>query len=105
MAINKSIGYNYSCCKKIDYEDIHCTVFCPYANVERKYVVEYRVPPVDVLGELPVEYVSILIQFPEPYSKKYDILNVYYKGHNHKAENFVRPYRMLLDKIVHLIEK
>ena len=100
MSTNKSINLSYTYLKEIDWKDVHLTVFAPPANVEHKYVIEYKVPKVDVLDEKPAEYVSILIQITDI---GYDILNVYFRGRNHRAHGYVSPFRIMLDEIVPLI--
>lgn len=97
MSINKSINLSYTYLKEIDWHDVRMTIFAPPANIERKYIVEYKVHKVDVLDEKPVEYVSILIQITDT---GYDILNVYFRGHNHKARDYVSPFRIMLDEVV-----
>lgn len=97
MSTNKSMNLAYAYLKEIDCYDLHMTVFAPLANIERKYIIEYKVPKVDVLDELPVEIASILIQLTDD---GYDILNVYYRGRNHKAKKYVDTFRILLDKAV-----
>ena len=101
MSINKSINLSYTYFKEIDWQDVHLTIFAPPANVERKYIIEYKVSKADVLDERPVEYVSILIQLTD---NDYDILNVYFRGRNHKAHGYVSPFRIMLDKIVPQLE-
>lgn len=101
MSTNKSINLSYTYFKEIDWQDVHLTIYAPPANIERKYIVEYKVHKVDVLDEKPAEYVSILIQITDT---EYDILNVYFRGCNHKAHDYVSPFRIMLDKIVPQIE-
>lgn len=97
MSTNKSINLSYTYFKEIDWQDVHLTIYAPPANVERKYIVEYKVPKTDALDEKPAEYVSILIQLTDT---GYDILNVYFRGRNHKAHDYVSPFRIMLDKVV-----
>lgn len=97
MSTNKSMNLTYTYFKELDCCDLHMTIFIPPANVERKYIIEYKAAKVDVLDELPVEYVSILIQLTDD---GYNILNVYYRGRNHKAKKYVNTFRILLDKAV-----
>lgn len=97
MSTNKSINLSCTYLKEIDWHDVHMTIFAPPANVERKYIIEYKVHKVDVLDEKPAEYVSILIQITDD---GYDILNVYFRGYNHKAYGYVSPFRIMLDEVV-----
>ena len=101
MSINKSINLSYTYFKELDYHDVHLTIFAPPANVKHKYIIEYKIPKTDVLDEFPAEYVSILIQITDD---GYDILNVYFRGRNHKAHGYVSPFRIMLDKVVPQIE-
>ena len=52
MSTNKSINLSYTYFKELDYHDVPLTIFAPPANVERKYIVEYKVPKTDVLDEV-----------------------------------------------------
>lgn len=97
MSTNKSINLSYTYFKELDYHDVRLTIFAPPANVERKYIVEYKVPKTDVLDEKLAEYVSILIQLTD---MGYDILNVYFRGRNHKARGYVSHFRIMLDEVV-----
>ena len=101
MSTNKSINLSYTYFKELDCYDVHLTIYAPPVNIERKYIVEYKVPKADVLDELPTEYVSILIQLT---NTGYDILNVYFRGRNHKTHGYVSPFRIMLDKVVPKIE-
>lgn len=101
MSTNKSINLSYTYLKEIDWNDIHMTIFAPPANIERKYIIEYKIPKVDVLDERPTEFVSILIQITD---SGYDILNIYVHGRNHKAHSYTTFYRIILDKIVSQLE-
>lgn len=101
MSINKSMNLTYTYFKEIDCYDVHMTIFAPPVNIERKYIIEYKVPKVDVLDELSAEFVSILIQISDT---GYDILNVYFRGRNHKAQSYTSPLRIMLDKVVPQLE-
>jgi hypothetical protein len=101
MSTNKSINLSYTYFKEFDCYDVHLTIYAPPANVERKYIIEYKIPKTDVLDEKPAEYVSILIQLTDA---GYDILNVYFRGRNHKTHGYVSPFRIMLDKVVPQIE-
>ena len=56
MSTNKSINLSYTYFKELDYHDVHLTIFAPPANVERKYIVEYKVPKTDVLDDEHLNY-------------------------------------------------
>ncbi len=81
-------------------DDVIYKLYAPYCNVNNKYIIEYKVPKVDMLDESVPEYVSILIQLLDTNLCDYKILNIYYRGRNHKAESFIAPYRILLDKLI-----
>lgn len=86
--------------KKITRNDVTYQLYAPYCNINNKYLIEYKIPKVDILDESTPEYVSILIQLLDTNPCDYKILNIYYRGRNHKAESFIAPYRILLDKLV-----
>lgn len=101
MATNKSIQYtNYFLLKTVFVDDIAVDIFTCYGNIEQKYVIEWKIPKIDCLDESPVEYCTCLIQVCSYEKNLYDILNIYYKGRNHKAESYTRPYRYFLNKVV-----
>ena len=86
--------------KKLTRDDVTYKLYAPYCNVNNKYIIEYKIPKVDILDEFVPEYVSILIQLLDTNPCDYKILNIYYRGQNHKAESFIAPYRILLDKLI-----
>ncbi len=88
--------------KELTRDDVIYKLYAPYCNVNNKYIIEYKVPKVDMLDESVPEYVSILIQLLDTNPCDYKILNIYYRGRNHKAESFIAPYRILLDKLIHI---
>ena len=105
MATNKSIQYfNYFLLKTIIIDDVEVNIYTMYGNIELKYVIEWKVPRVDYLESdttaLITEYCTCLVQLHSNNKKEYDILNIYYKGRNYKAESYTRPYRYFLNKIV-----
>lgn len=85
---------------KMDDFGLDIKVYEPVVNLENKYIVEYKVPKVDVLDEDIQWTVSALIQIDRESFPDYKLLNVYYKGHNWKAESMTKKYRLLLDKVV-----
>lgn len=105
MATNKSIQYiNYFLLKTITIDDIEVSIFTCYGNIELKYVVEWKIPTVEYLDKdttaLVSNYCTCLIQLHLDNKKEYDILNIYYKGRNYKAESYTRPYRYFLNNVV-----
>ena len=62
-----------------------------------KYIVEWRT---DAPTE-PIDFVSVLIQFPSPFvdDDTYDILNVYRRGRNYRSAKMTNKYRLVIDKI------
>lgn len=86
--------------KEIVREDMTYKLFAPLCNIHSRYIIEYKVPKVDVLDESAPETVSVLIQLLDTNPCDYKILNIYYRGRNHKAESFIAPYRILLDKLI-----
>lgn len=86
--------------KELTRDDVIYKLYAPYCNVNNKYIIEYKVPKVDIFDESVPEYVSILIQLLDTNPCDYKILNIYYRGQNHKAESFIAPYRILLDKLI-----
>ena len=97
MSTNKNTNLFYTLFKELDCYDAHIKTYAPPVNIEHKYIIEYKVPEIDVLYESPLEFVSILIQLT---NDGYNILNVYYRGRNHKAKKYVDTFRILLDKVV-----
>lgn len=89
--------------KEIVREGTTYKLFAPLCNVHSRYIIEYKVPKVDVLDESAPEIVSILIQLLDTNPCDYKILNVYYRMRNYKAERFIAPYRILLDKLVPIL--
>lgn len=88
--------------KELTREDVTYKLYAPYCNLHNRYIIEFKVPKVDILDESAPEYVSILIQLLDTNPCDYKILNVYYKMRNHKAESYVFRYRKLFDKLVPL---
>lgn len=86
--------------KELTRDDVTYQLYAPYCNVNNKYIIEYKIPKVDILDESVPEYMSILIQLLDTNHCDYKILNIYYRGRNHKAESFIAPYRILLDKLI-----
>lgn len=86
--------------KELTCDDVTYQLYAPYCNVNNKYIIEYKVPKVDILDESVPEYMSILIQLLDTNPCDYKILNIYYRGRNHKAESFIALYRILLDKLI-----
>lgn len=90
----------YNLKKELNIDDLNIKVYEPIINLENKYIVEYQVPKVDVFDEGIQWEVSALVQiYPETFPD-YKLLNVYYKGHNWKAESMTKKYRRLLDKVI-----
>lgn len=89
--------------KEVVREDVTYKLFAPLCNVHSRYIIEYKVPKVDILDEAIPETISILIQLLDTNPCDYQILNIYYRGRNHKAERFIAPYRILLDKLVPIL--
>lgn len=89
--------------KELTRDDVTYQLYAPYCNVNNKYIIEYKVPKVDVLDESTPETVSILIQLLDTNPCDYKILNVYYRMRNYKAERYVSRYRNLLNKIVPIL--
>ncbi len=88
--------------KELTRDDVVYKLYAPYCNINNKYLIEYKIPKTDILDESAPEYISILIQLLDTNPCNYKILNIYYRGRNHKAESFIAPYRILLDKLVPL---
>lgn len=88
--------------KELTREDVTYKLYAPYCNINNRYLIEFKIPKVDILDESTPEYISILIQLLDSNPCEYKILNVYYRGRNHKAESFIAPYRILLNKLVPL---
>lgn len=109
MATNKSIQYiNYFLLKTVIIDDIAVSIYTCYGNIEQKYVIEWTIPKVACFDRdttaLVTEYCTCLIQISQDNKTDYNILNIYYKGRNHKAESFTRPYRYFLNNVVwHII--
>lgn len=89
--------------KELTRDDVTYQLYAPYCNVNNKYIIEYKVPKVDVLDESTPETVSVLIQLLDTNPCDYKILNVYYRMRNYKAERYVSRYRNLLNKIVPIL--
>lgn len=89
--------------KELTRDDVTYQLYAPYCNVNNKYIIEYKVPKVDVLDESTPETVSVLIQLLDTNPCDYKILNVYYCMRNYKAERYVSRYRNLLNKIVPIL--
>lgn len=89
--------------KELTRDDVTYQLYAPYCNVNNKYIIEYKVPKVDVLDESIPETVSVLIQLLDTNPCDYKILNVYYRMRNYKAERYVSRYRSLLNKIVPIL--
>lgn len=89
--------------KELTRDDVTYRLYAPYCNVNNKYIIEYKVPKVDVLDESTPETVSVLIQLLDTNPYDYKILNVYYRMRNYKAERYVSRYRNLLNKIVPIL--
>ena len=89
--------------KEVVHEDVTYKLFAPLCNVHSRYIIEYKVPKVDILDESIPETVSILIQLLDTNPCNYKILNVYYRMRNYKSERYVSRYRNLLNKIVPIL--
>lgn len=89
--------------KELTRDDVIYKLYAPYCNVNNKYIIEYKIPKADILDESVPEYMSILIQLLDTNPCDYKILNIYCRGRNHKAERFIAPYRILLDKLVPIL--
>lgn len=89
--------------KELTRDNVVYKLYAPYCNINNKYLIEYKIPKADILDESAPEYISILIQLLDTNPCDYKILNIYYRGRNHKAESFIAPYRILLDKLVPIL--
>lgn len=103
MAKYTTTNQTYFFKKEVVREDVTYKLFAPLCNVHSRYIIEYKVPKVDVLDESTPETVSVLIQLLDTNSCDYKILNVYYCMRNYKAERYVSRYRNLLNKIVPIL--
>lgn len=90
----------YNLKKEVKVDDLDIKVYEPIVNLENKYIIEYKVPKVDVLDEGIQWDVSALVQIDLETFPDYKLLNVYYKGHNWKAASMTKKYRRLLDKVI-----
>lgn len=102
---NSMFSEIYHPIQKIQTENGTYQVYESYCNIHSRYLIDYKIPKVDVLDESAPEYVSILIQINDVESLDYQIRNVYYRGRNYKADKFVSKYRKMLDNIVPLIKR
>lgn len=102
---NVMFNENYYFVQKVTHNDINYGIYAPYCNINFRYIVEFKIPKVDILDECPPEYVTIMIQFNDANSLDYQIRNVYYHMRNYKAERFVSKYRKILDNIIPLIKR
>ena len=103
MAKYTTTNQTYFFKREIVHEGTTYKLFAPLCNVHSRYIIEYKVPKVDVLDESVPETVSILIQLLDTNPCDYKILNVYYRMRNYKAERYVSRYRNLLNKIVPIL--
>ena len=74
-------------------------IFAPVVETG-SYVIEWGVnEPTEHF-----DYVSVLIQFNNPYlfrsDDSYDIINVFRHGRNYKSPKMTNKYRLVVDKIV-----
>lgn len=89
----------------VDYEGVNYKIYAPLININSRFIIEYKVPKVDILDESIPETVSILVQITNTNPYEYDIRNVYWRMRNYKAEKIVSKYRKVLDNIVPLIHQ
>lgn len=89
--------------KEITCDNVTYKLYDPLCNIHSRYIIEYKIPKVDVLDESTSETVSVLIQLLDTNPCDYKILNVYCRMRNYKAERYVSRYRNLLNKIVPIL--
>lgn len=89
----------------IEKDGVIYKVYAPLCNIHSRFIIEFKIPKVDVLDESVPEYISILVQIHSDNPNEYDIRNVYWRMRNHKSEKFISKYRKILDNIVPLIHQ
>lgn len=105
MAKYTTTNQTYFFQHKVEYEGVTYDIYAPLFNIDSRFIVEYKVPKVDILDESAPEIVSILVQITNTHPYEYDIRNVYWRMRNYKSEKYVSKYRKVLDNVVPLIHQ